>query len=187
MSKAAVILAAGAGTRFSNARGAKLLATAKGRPLVGHAVSPALEAGLDEVIVVEGPTPLEAILPQEVTVLRNSEWRRGQATSLRVGIDWCQRQGHEAVVVSLGDIPGVTAEAWRAVARAEGGPVVVATYQRRRGHPVRLDADIWPMLPIEGDEGARTVMAQHPELVIEVACPGSPHDIDTREDLRRWS
>ena len=186
MSKAAVILAAGAGSRFGGP-GEKLRAKVGRRSLVAEAVAPALEAALDELVVVTGAVELSDLLPGEATVLANADWREGQATSLRVAVDWCQRQGHAAMVVGLGDMPGLTAEAWRAVADAPGGPIVVATYRGRRGHPVRLDAEVWPSLPLGGDEGARAVMARHPELVSELACTGRPADIDTREDLRRWS
>lgn len=187
MSRAAVILAAGGGSRFGGAPGSKLLAPVRGRPLVSYAIDPALAADLDEVVVVEGAVDLAEIVPSEATLLHNAEWESGQASSLRVAIDWSQRQGHGSVVVGLGDLPGLSAEAWRAVADDERGPIVVATYGTRRGHPVRLDADVWPSLPIAGDEGARALMARHPELVTEVACEGRPVDIDTREDLRRWS
>ena len=73
------------------------------------------------------------------------------------------------------------------VANAPKGPIVFATYQGERAHPVRLDAEIWPMLPSDGDEGARSVARRYPELVREVACVGVPADIDTPGDLQRWS
>lgn len=187
MTLAAVILAAGGGTRFGGEPGGKLLATARGRPLVCWAVEPAIEAGLDEVIVVSGAADLAGVLPEEVTLLHNEAWELGQATSLGVALDWCQRQGHGSAVVALGDTPGLAAASWRAVASSPGGPIVVATYLGRRGHPVRLDADVWTLLPTSGDEGARGLMSRRPELVVEVACEGTATDIDTREDLRRWS
>ena len=186
VSIAGVILAAGSGSRFGGP-GVKLLAEAKGRPLVAWAIEPALEAGLDEVIVVSGAADLDGVVPADVTLLRNDEWQSGQATSLGVALDWAQRQGHAAAVVGLGDMPGLTTSAWRAVAEAPGGPIVVATYGGRRGHPVRLDAAVWTLLPTSGDEGARGLMSRRPELVVEVACEGTATDIDTREDLRRWS
>lgn len=186
MSRAAVILAAGAGTRFGGP-GEKLRSRLKGEPLVLRAIGPAAAAGLDELIVVTGADDLSDLLPGDATVLVNEGWAEGQASSLQVAIDWSHRQGHTSVVVGLGDMPWLTTEAWSAVSGAEGGPIVVATYRGRRGHPVRLDAEVWPSLPLGGDEGARSLIARHPELVTEVACSGRPADIDTREDLRRWS
>jgi len=192
VSVAAVILAAGAGTRFNgdqpdSSPGAKLLANARGKPLIKWAIAPAIEAELDELIVVCGAAELSEVVPESATLLRNDDWAAGQATSLRVAIDWCARRGHLSAVVGLGDLPGLTAEAWRTVASARGGPIVFATYYGRRGHPVRLDAEIWSLLPISGDEGARSLANRRPELVTEVACEGITADIDTQEDLRRWS
>lgn len=192
MSAAAVILAAGSGSRFNggdpDARpGDKLFTVIRGRALVAWAVAPALDAGLDEVVVVGGAADLRAVVPESITLLQNDDWPRGQATSLRAGLEWCAARGHHSAVIGLGDMPGLTTQAWRAVANAPEGPIVFATYEGRRGHPVRLDAEIWSMLPSDGEEGARSVARRYPELVREVACLGVPGDVDTPEDLRLWS
>lgn len=193
MSVAAVILAAGGGARFRTSQppGAstrsKLLAHRDGRPLLTYAIAPALAAGLDEVVVVSGATDLSGVMPAGVSIVQNDRWADGQATSLAAGLAWCADRGHEAAVVGLGDIPGLTAAAWRAIASAPGGPIVFATYGGRRGHPVRLDAEVWPLLPTEGDEGARVVAKAHPEYVTEQPCEGDLTDIDTVEDLAQWS
>jgi len=179
---AALVLAAGGGTRFTGGEH-KLTVPFRGRPLYQHALQSAIDAGLDEVIVVVGAIELD--VPAGVTVVRNENWRAGQATSLAAGL--AAAEVHDAVVVGLADQPAVPADAWRLVAGATQRPVAVATYDGRRANPVRLAREIWPLLPRDGDEGARVLIRRRPELVIEVPCPGHPGDIDTQEDLATWN
>jgi len=183
MTTAAVLLAAGGGTRF-RADDHNLVTVLRDRPVYQHALAAAIAAGLDEVVVVVGAVALE--LPKGVTVVRNEQWADGQATSVQAAVRHATGAGHDAVVIGLADQPFIAPEAWRTVA-ATDGPIVVATYDGRRGNPVRLHRDVWPLLATSGDEGARTLMRSHPDLVREVACPGDPADIDTVEDLQRWN
>jgi len=177
---AALVLAAGAGSRFEG--GAKLLATFRGRPLVAWAVDAALAAGLDETIVVVGQTALGDALPASVTVVANRDWADGIATSLHTGIRAADERGHDAVVVGLADQPLVPSSAWAAVA-ASTSPIAVATYDGDRRNPVSLARAVWPLLPATGDEGARALLRSRPDLVVEVPCRGDPADVDTIDDL----
>ena len=186
MTLAAVVLAAGGASRFEGP-GHKLTAPFRGRPLVEWAVEAALQAGLDETVVVSGAVELADHLPDGVTLIENHAWATGQASSLQVAVAWARQQGHAAVVIGLGDQPLVPVEAWKQVAAEDSKPIVSATFEGRRRPPVRLDASIWDLLPISGDEGARVLMASRPHLVAEVACDGQPADVDTVEDLSRWS
>jgi CTP:molybdopterin cytidylyltransferase MocA len=180
----AVVLAAGGSTRFGG-QGRKLLASFRGRPLVQWAVEHALDAALDETVVVTGAADILDVLPPGVTIVENPHWDKGMASSIWVGVHWAELAGHDAVVIGLGDQPGVPPSAWRAVADAPG-PLAVATFEGHRRPPVRLARDIWPLLPLDGEKGARAVMQSRPDLVTEVACEGQPFDIDTPEDLLRW-
>lgn len=183
MTTAAVVLAAGGGSRFVGPTH-KLVAPFRGRRVVDWVVDAARAAGLDEVVVVVGAVPLA--LPDWVTVVANPRWAEGQVTSLRAGCRHAQAQGHDAVVVGLGDQPLVPEKAWRRVAAATGAPIAVATYDGARRHPVRLAAEVWDLLPTGGDAGGRALMAAAPDRVVEVACPGHPIDIDTADDLAAW-
>lgn len=178
MTVAAVVLAAGGASRFEG--GHKLLEPLRGRPLVEWAIDAA--SVLDELIVVVGA--VEVPVPPQATLVRNLSWGDGMATSLQAAI--AVAGDHEAIVVGLGDQPFVPADAWRAVA-ASPSPIAVATYDGKRRNPVRLAREVWPLLPTTGDEGARSVIAGRPDLVAEVPCLGDPADVDTREDLARWS
>ncbi|MEX2627608.1 MAG: nucleotidyltransferase family protein, partial [Ilumatobacteraceae bacterium] len=152
------------------------------------AVETALAARIGPVVVVQGSHPLDAELDElleAVRLVHNPDWADGQITSVWHGIRAAEELGADAVVIGLADQPFVTPDAWRAVA-ASDAPIAVATYDGRRGNPVRLDASTWPLLPHEGDHGARTVIDMRPDLVEPVPCTGSAADIDTLEDLERW-
>ena len=186
----AVVLAAGAGSRFLG-NSHKLLAPFRGRPVVCWAMEHAQAAALDRTWVVTGCVDLVAagVVPPGVEVVVNDRWRDGQATSLQAAVAAARAAGEAGasigcIVVGLGDQPLVTPEAWRAVASSTGAPIAVASYDGRRRNPVRIDRDCWDLLPAEGDEGARVLFRARPDLVMQVACHADPADIDTLEDLR---
>jgi CTP:molybdopterin cytidylyltransferase MocA len=168
---------------------------------VHHAIQHALHSRVGPVIVVTGAVDLALDeldrddtglqQPATLTVVTNPHWSHGQATSLvRAATAVDDLQPHaDAMVVALGDQPFVTAETWRAIADAPPEhQIVVASYDGRRGpHPVRLHRSLWAALPQTGDDGARTLIREHSALVHEVSCAGSAADIDTLEDLQRWT
>ena len=186
----AVVLAAGGASRYTGSQH-KLLTPLQGRPVVRWVLEAVARSGISPVIVVTGAVDLTAVLAEplpgepEVIVVPNPRWRSGMASSLQIAIDVARTRGLEAVVVGLGDQPGVPASAWRSVATT-AAPLAVATYEGKRRNPVRIHAELWDLLPHEGDEGARSLVRQRSDLVAEVACEGSADDIDTVEDVAQW-
>jgi len=181
MTVVAALLAAGGGRRFAGAEH-KLVTVVAGRRIVDWSLAAARKSGLAPVLVVSGCVSLDVDGLEGVEVLHNPDWADGIATSLRVAIGRASELGAESLVVGLGDQPCVTASSWSALAAAPG-PIAVATYDGRRGNPVKLHAETWSLTPTSGDEGARVLLASHPHLVTEVACGGSPIDLDRTDDL----
>lgn len=187
---AGVVLAAGTSSRLGRP---KQLLAYRGRPLVQHAVDAALDAGLDEVVVVVGHEA-EAVrdaleLPSRGRIVVNPDYAEGQSTSLRTGL-LALGDGVRAAVVLLGDQPGVGADEVRAaVERYEetGGPVVRTSWEGRPGHPVLLDRKVWEALKaVVGDVGARDLLREHPDWVVPLDLQRPPPpDIDTEADYER--
>ncbi len=186
----AIVLAAGAGSRFG---GGKLLAKLNGVPLVEH-VLVALEASpVDETVVVVGADSerlREVCEPHGVRVVENPDWAEGMSTSVRAGLRSLGPEARAAVVL-LADQPLVGAGAVARLVEAfeRGAKAPVATYDGEPRNPVLFSREVWPLLEAElsGDEGARAFLRRHPGLVTRVPCDevGDPADVDTAEDLRR--
>lgn len=184
----AAVLAAGAGSRFV-AASHKLTAVLRGRPVWEWSLDAVRAAGFDHVVVVTGAIALPIPSSDDLTIVHHPQWALGQAGSVRVAIRTAASLGATAVTIGLADQPFVTADDWRAVATAPAAHrIVIARYPDGSGpNPVRLHADVWPLLPTDGETGAREIIRAHPEWVCTVDCVGSGSDIDTLEDLERWN
>jgi CTP:molybdopterin cytidylyltransferase MocA len=161
----AVVLAAGAGSRFGGPKQQLLL------PPVLAALG---ASAVDDVVVVTGAHPVEA----DVRIVECPDWERGPGASLRCGLR-ALREDAEAAVVVLADGPDLQPEAVDRVLeawRAGAGEVVAASYAGDRGHPVVLGRSVWPDIP---DEGAK---ALDPALV---PCDdlGPPGDVDFADEV----
>ncbi|MEU4473270.1 nucleotidyltransferase family protein [Micromonospora sp. NPDC023888] len=184
---AGLLLAAGAGRRYGRP---KALVELDGEPLVRRAVRLLGDGGCTPVHVVLGAGADEVPdLPGAVPV-RHDRWREGLGSSLRRGLASLPPDVSAAVVV-LVDQPLLSPVAIRRVraAYAGGALVAVATYAGRPGHPVLLGRGSWPLLDsyAVGDRGARDLLRERPDLVVEVPCDdvGAPLDVDTPADLLR--
>jgi CTP:molybdopterin cytidylyltransferase MocA len=180
---AGLILAAGAGTRFGAQT--KQLADLLGKPLLQHAVD-AMNAALDRAVVVLGHDA-EAIRGRVdfggADVVVCEDWMRGQGFSLRRGV--AALGDADAVVVTLGDQPFITPQVITgALAQLPGHDAVRAVYDGRPGHPVVLGrAVIDAVGELEGDAGARELLARFRVRRWEAGELASAADIDTQEEL----
>lgn len=161
----AVVLAAGASSRFGSP---------KQRLLLEPVLQRVRRSGVDDVVVVLGAHELEA----SARIVHCPEWRRGPGASLRCGLAALPPEAGAAVVV-LGDGPELAPESIdRLVAcwRSEPAPVVAATYDGTRLHPVLIAREAWPLVP---DEGAKALDA------VLVACDdlSPPGDVDSADDV----
>ena len=186
---AAVVLAAGAASRFG---GGKLLASLAGRPVLQHVLDRLADAGVGEVVVVLGDDAQaieQAIDWRGELRMRNPDPGRGLSSSVRIGIEGLDGAVDRALFV-LGDQPLISVETIRALldAAPDGArPITVPVYALDGGrNPVLLDRSAFGLVAeATGDRGLGPVIAAHPELVREVPvdAPAGNPDIDTRADL----
>ncbi len=193
---AALVLAAGRSSRFSAAGGreaTKLAASIAGKPLVRYAVEAALASLARPVVVVTGhaqETVAAALHGLPLQFVHNPAFASGIASSLRAGVAALASDTSGAIVL-LADMPAVTpALIDRLVGAFADRPDAAAAIpvgDGRRGNPVLLSAALFPAVAkLEGDEGARRLLASQPrERVIEVAIddPGVTLDVDTPDAL----
>jgi CTP:molybdopterin cytidylyltransferase MocA len=179
-----VLLAAGGGSRFGGLHH-KLLTAVADKTVYEWALQSALAANIGPVAVVWGSVELPRHEASEaVTYLHNDEWATGMASSVQRALQWANERGLQSVVIGLGDQPCIPPSAWTAVAHSTS-PLAVATYAGVRANPVKLHAEFFALVPKTGDEGARSLLRSHPELVAEVPCTGSGIDVDLLEDIER--
>jgi molybdenum cofactor cytidylyltransferase len=183
----AVILAAGGSARLGRP---KQLLELDGRPLVQHVLDAAAVAGLDEIVLVLGDQAAavqEAVeLPPTARIALNPDYRAGQSTSLRAGLEAAD-PGCEAAVILLGDQPRLPAELIRSaveVYRATERPVVRTFFDGRPGHPVIVARSEWAALcALGGDAGGRQLWTPDAVAHFDVAGP-PPVDVDTWEQYQ---
>jgi CTP:molybdopterin cytidylyltransferase MocA len=165
---AAVVLAAGAATRFGGPKQALLV------PAVLRRLA---QSPVDEVVVVTGAHELGEV---EARVVGCPDWERGPGASLRCGLAALPPETEAAIVV-LGDGPNLSPQAVERVLsawRGGAGDIVAAGYGGNRGHPLLLARAAWEAIP---DEGMRAL----PAFLVPCDDLGTPGDVDTADDIGR--
>jgi molybdenum cofactor cytidylyltransferase len=190
----AIVLAAGRSSRMGRAKAT--LPAGDGHTFLTRIVQTFLDAGVDDVIVVVGHDA-EAIasrfsesgLPARFVV--NRDYDKGQLSSLLAGLDVLDRPGVSAVLVTLVDVPLVSAATVRAVVdayRRTGAPIVRPTSGDQHGHPLLIDRALFAALRgADPSAGAKPLVRAHASAAGDIAIDdeGAFTDIDTEEDYRR--
>jgi CTP:molybdopterin cytidylyltransferase MocA len=161
----AVVLAAGASTRFGSP---------KQQVLLDEVLARVRESSVRDVVVVTGAHELET----DARVVRCPEWELGPGASLRCGLRVLGSETQAAVAV-LADGPDLTPAAIDRVIevwRESAAEVVAATYGGQRLHPVLLARPVWERVPDEGARGLPGVLVPCDDL-------DSPGDVDFADDL----
>lgn len=185
-----LILGAGASQRFGEP---KQLLPFAGTTLLGWVVSQAQQAMLlDELVVVLGRSAEEIIERVDfghAKVVENRVYTEGCASSYRAGISALDSHA-EAIMIILGDQPGITPEIIDSLAEEwskTDAPIALCSYQGRKGHPMIFARSLFDQLEVlHGDKAAWKLVDANARSVLEVplALP-FPEDINTPEDFER--
>jgi molybdenum cofactor cytidylyltransferase len=190
-----IVLAAGAGKRVG---GPKALLMLEGRSFLAHAAAALSRPGVAGVVAVLGydaarvqkeSGPLSGGIDVDSVV--NDAHETGMLSSILCGLEHAAARHADAVLVHPVDHPRVAAATVDRVIAAlqDGGRIVVPSYEGRRGHPAGFSRAVWPALRAASpDQGARQVLAEHPDWIVHVAGDaGSISGVNTPEEYERLS
>jgi 4-nitrophenyl phosphatase len=189
---AAIVLAAGASTRFGQC---KQLLDWHGKPLLAHVTDVALGAGLEPVVAVLGCQAEETrgvLADRPVRVMMNWGWEEGMSSSVQVGLAALPPEVEAAIFLQC-DQPLVSSGLLKALGdrfRETAASIVHPMYEDRRGTPVLFARRFFPELAaINGDEGGRRLISRYPDAIatVEVDAPAVLADIDTPDDYESLS
>ena len=190
----AILLAAGSSSRMRGAD--KLMEQVAGEPLIRRAAAALLDSKAEEVVVVLRPgddARRAALSGLGVRIVENTQAAEGMGASIRSGMTEIAPEA-DAALIALADMPEIeAADHDRLIAAydAEEGREIVraATSESAPGNPVLFGRRFFESLrALEGDEGARSVLAAHADLVRLVALDkdAARTDLDTPEDWAAW-
>jgi len=182
----AIVLAAGASTRFGSP---KQLVRLAGRPLLHTVVTRAAEVTGNALIVVLGAqaAQLAPLLKHAAgTIVVNQEWREGLAGSIRTGVAHLPAACTGAMLL-LADQPAVTADDLKRLAGTwsrQPQCIAAAMYAGIIGVPAIFPRSCFRELgELRGDTGASSLLRRNSDRVVRVPMESAAIDLDTPEDL----
>jgi molybdenum cofactor cytidylyltransferase len=181
---AGLVLGAGGSRRLGRP---KQLLPFGGGTLLGHAVAVARECPFDQLIVAVGGAADEVragVDLEGAQVVVNEDFGEGCSSSIAAALAALDPRC-EVLVLMLGDQPGVTAGAVRALLDGRGGaPLAACRYDDGLGHPLAFAREVFPELAaLHGDKGVWRLLERRADEVAEVRVAGPvPPDVDTQAD-----
>ena len=181
---AGLVLAAGGSKRL---RQPKQLLRFGSSTLLGHVLDTARACRFDQTLCVLGGGArgiCAAVDFSRVEVVENPEFGEGCSSSIAAALGAVDPRA-DALVLMLGDQPGVTADTVAALLAGRGdAPLAVCAYDDGRGHPLAFSRGMFEALSnLHGDKGVWKLMDRFADEVVDVSVAGPiPRDVDTWED-----
>ena len=185
----AILLAAGQSKRMGEP---KQLMPFGQSTILEQATDNLLNSAVDEVIVVLGYRAEEmkkTIAAKPVKIVINPNYQQGMSTSITAGLNLIDSQA-QAVMLALGDQPSVNSQIINRLIEEfyhHDKGIVLPTYHGKRGHPTIFAIKYKPeLLKLTGDVGAREIIKDHPQDILEVVADSESviSDIDTKSDYQ---
>jgi molybdenum cofactor cytidylyltransferase len=179
-----LVLAAGSSLRLGQP---KQLLPYGDATLLNHTLTTARASGFDQLLCVLGGDSAairQTVDLSGVEVVENHEFATGCSTSIAAALAAVD-PGADALVLLLGDQPGVTREAVATLLAGRGAaPLAACRYEDGRGHPLAFARSTFPDLAaLHGDKGVWKLLDRRAADVVDVSFPGRvPRDVDTWED-----
>jgi molybdenum cofactor cytidylyltransferase len=184
---AGLVLAAGGSTRLGRPK--QLLPYGDG-VLLEAVLAVAENSGFNQVVIALGGAAADVRQAVDLTgfdIADNPDFGAGCSSSIAAAIP-ALHSDTEALVLMLGDQPGIRVDSVRALIERRGAaPIAVCRYDDGVGHPFLFDRSLLPTLAeLHGDKAVWKLLEQRAEDVVEIRIPGPiPIDVDTEDDYAR--
>ncbi|CDM66711.1 nucleotidyltransferase family protein [Pyrinomonas methylaliphatogenes] len=184
-----IILAAGRASRMGNEP--KQLLKLRGKTLLRRAVEAALRTELRTIVVLgaQHEACQREIEDLPIKIAINEDWPTGISSSLKKGISVSMEEELDGAIIMLCDQPRVTSETLLRLRDAFIGskkPIAACSYGSAIGAPALFGRETFvEFATLQGDEGAKKLIAKDLTRATIVNAPEAAFDIDTYQDFQR--